>query len=235
MLDRQITFGGDVIPAKVASLPHYIRPTRKMTVVQVAGTNREIVDMEDAWESYDQPYSFYVGDGTEDSIQEALDDVARVLFKAGWQRLDDNYDPEHYRLAYYQGGFDSDNRYTRLGKFDVIFRCRPERYLVGSDIPIAFSGSGTITNPTSFRAKPLIHIVGSGNGSIIIAGQEMRLTGMVDYLNVDCDTMNVYRLSSENRNNLMEGVFPVLFEGDNNVSFSGGITSITITPRFWVI
>ena len=235
MLDRQITFGGDVIPAKVASLPHYIRPIRKMTIVQVAGTNREIVDMEDAWESYDQPYSFYVGDGTEDSIQEALDDVARVLFKSGWQRLDDEYDPDHYRLAYYQGGFDSDNRYTRLGKFDVVFRCRPERYLADGNDPVTFSGSGTITNPTSFNAKPLIHITGSGTGSLTIAGQTMEFTGIVDYLNIDSDTMDVYRLPSENRNSLMTGDFPVLFEDDNNVSFTGGITSVTITPRFWEI
>ena len=235
MLDRQITFGGDVIPAKVASLPHYIRPTRKMTVVQVAGTNREIVDMEDAWESYDQTYSFYVGDGTEDSIQEALDDVARVLFKTGWQRLDDEYDPEHYRLAYYQGGFDSDNRYTRLGKFDVVFRCRPERYLVDGNDPVSVANGGVITNPTAFRSKPLIHIEGSGNASLTIAGQTMEFTGIIDYLNIDCDTMDVNRLSSENRNSLMQGDFPVLFEGDNNVSYTSGITSVTITPRFWVI
>ena len=63
----------------------------------------------------------------------------------------------------------------------------------------------------------------------------MEFTGIVDYLNIDCDKMDVYRLSSENRNNLMSGTFPVLFEGENSITISGGISSVTITPRFWVI
>ena len=64
MRERFITFGGEVIPAHVASAPNIIRATRKMEVVQIAGTNREIVDMEDAWECYEQPYTLYVGNGS---------------------------------------------------------------------------------------------------------------------------------------------------------------------------
>lgn len=235
MLDKHITFGGVQIPAYIASAPHYIRPARKMSVVQIAGTNREVVEMEDAWECYDQPYSLFVGDGTEDSVQEALDAVAVALYKDGWQTLLDDYEPAHYRLAYYQGGFDSDNRYTRLGKFDISFRCRPERFLVSGNDPVSVASGGKITNPTSYKAKPLIHITGSGSGTLSIAGQVMEFTDMVDYLNIDSDIEDVYRLPSENRNSLMTGTFPVLVAGDNNVTFTGGITTVTITPRFYEI
>ena len=78
LLNRRITFGGEVVPARIASSPNIIRAPRKITVVQVPGSNREIVDMEDAWECYDQPYSLFVGDGTEDSIQEVLTNTAKV-------------------------------------------------------------------------------------------------------------------------------------------------------------
>lgn len=233
--NRKITFGGDIIPANIGTSPHIIRPARKMTVVQVAGTNREIVDMQDAWESYDQPYTLWVGDGTEDCIQATLDEVARKLYKTGWQVLLDDYEPDYYRMAYYQGPFDVENRYTRLGKFDISFRCRPERYLAEGNGPVVVASGGKITNPTTFKAKPLINIEGEGSGTLTIAGQTMSFTGLVDYLNIDCDTMNVYRLSSENKNSLMTGSFPVLFSGDNNVSYTGGLTKVTITPRFWVI
>jgi phage-related protein len=63
----------------------------------------------------------------------------------------------------------------------------------------------------------------------------MSFEGITDYLNIDCDRMDVYRLPSENRNSLMTGDFPVLSSGDNIVSYSGGITSVTITPKFWTI
>lgn len=235
MSERTLTFGGTVIPAHIASAPHIIRPTRKMSVVQVAGTNREIVDMQDAWECYNQPYSLYIGDGSEDSIQEALDEIASVLYKKGWQTLVDDYEPDVFRLAYYQGGFDADNRYTRLTKFDISFRCRPERFLPSGNTAVGITTGGTITNPTSYPAKPLIRITGSGSGTLTVAGTVMSFTGITDYLYIDCDTMDVYRLPSENKNSLMTGEFPVLPSGNSTISFTGGIATVTITPRWYVI
>lgn len=235
MLDRKISFGGEVVPAYIGAAPNIIRAVRKVTVVQVAGTNREIVDMQKAWECYDQPYELFVGDGTADNIQEKLTNVARVLYKDGWQELLDDYEPDIYRLAYYTGPFDVENRHTRLGKFKVSFRCRPERYLRNYGSAVITAAGGTITNPTIYEAKPLIHIVGSGDGTVTIADQTMTFSGLVDYVNVDCDTMDVYRLPAENRNSVMSGSFPVLVEGNNTVSVTGGITSLTITPRFFVI
>lgn len=235
MLNRHITFGGDVIPAGIASAPHIIRPTRKMNVVQVAGSSREVVEMEDAWEAYDQPYSLFVGDGTKDSIQEALNNVAVKLYKTGYQVLLDDYEPDIFRLAYYQGPFDVENRRTRVGRFDISFRCRPERFLMNGNTPVDVVSGDKLVNPTAFNAKPLIHIVGSGNASLTISGQTMTFANILDYLNIDCDKMDVYRLSSENRNSLMSGEFPVLYEGENVVTFTEGITAVTIIPRYWII
>lgn len=235
LLNRKITFGGELVPAYIGSSPNIIRPKRKMTITQIAGSNRDYIDMQDAWETYDQPYHLFLGDGTEDNIQEKFDAVARVLYKKGWQVLLDDYEPDIYRLAYYQGGFDAENRYTRLGKFDITFRCRPERYLAMGNDPVEFTTGGTITNPTTYEAKPLIHIEGSGNGTLTVAGTLMEFTDLVDYLNVDSDIMDVYRQPTENRNSLMTGDFPVLPAGNSSVSFTGGITKVTITPRFWRI
>lgn len=232
-LDRTITFGGEQIPAYIGSTRNIIKPVRKMTVTQIAGTNREVVEMQDAWETYDQTYSLFVGDGTEDCTETALAAVAKVLYKTGWQTLVDDYDSDHYRLAYYQGGFEVDNRYTRLGVFNVSFRCRPERFLNSGSTAVTVASGGTIVNPTTFAAKPLIHITGSGSGTLTVAGTTMAFTGIVDYLNIDCDKMDVYRLPTENRNNLMTGEFPVLKSGSNAVSYTGGITGCTITPNWW--
>lgn len=235
MLDKRITFGGDVIPAFIASVPPMVRPARKGTVTKIAGTSREIVDMEDAWEAYDQKYTMFIGDGKEDCVREAIDAVAQVLYKDGWQTLIDDYDPDHYRLAYFKESWDIENRYTRLGKFDITFHCRPERFLVSGNTPVAVPTGENIFNPTGFKAKPLIHITGSGSGTLTVNGTTMSFTGITDYLNLDCDTQDCYRLPSENKNNLMTGEFPVLKSGDNLVEFTGGITSVTITPKWWTL
>ena len=235
LLNRRITFGGDLVPALIASAPVMKRAQRKMTVVQVAGTNREVVEMEDAWESYDQPYTLFVGDGTEDSIQEALVAVAEVLYKKGYQELIDDYEPDYFRLAYFQGPFDIDNKRTRVGKFDVSFRCRPERFLLQGKYPSEVASGGVLANPTKYMAKPLIHITGSGSGTLTIGNTTMSFTGIVDYLNIDCEKQDVYRLPTENRNSLMTGEFPMLPAGNSTVTFTGGISTVTITPRYYTI
>lgn len=234
-LDKRITFGGEEVPAFIAAVPKSTMPKRKGLVTQIAGTNREVVEMEEAWESYDQTYTLFVGDGSEDSVREAIDEVARVLSKTGYQVLMDDYDPDHYRMAYYDGTFKVDNRYTRLGKFDVVFHCRPEKFLVSGNTPIDIATGSTLFNPTGFASKPLIHITGSGNGTLTVAGVTMAFTGITDYLNIDCERMDVYRLPAENKNSLMTGEFPVLKSGDNLISFTGGISSVTITPKFWTL
>ena len=235
MLDKYITFGGEQVPAYIASVPEIVRPTRKGKVTPIAGTNREVVEMEYAWETYDQTYEMMVGDGSEDCVNEAIDNVAKVLYKDGWQTLSDDYDTDHFRLAYFKESWDVENRHTRLGKFEITFRCRPERFLVSGATPVQVLSGGNITNPTMYKAKPLITITGVNSGTLTIGNTTMSFTGIVDYLNIDCDTMNVYRLPSENRNNLMTGEFPVLNYGNNAVSFTGGIATVSITPRWYVI
>lgn len=233
--NRTITFGGQVIPARIASTPKIIRATRKMTARQIAGSNREVIEMEKAWECYEQPYSLFLGDGTEDSVQPLVDAVAVVLYQDGWKVLLDDYEPDYYRLAYYQGGFEVDNRYTRLGRFDIVFRCRPERFLIAGDAPVNVPSGESINNPTAFEAKPLIRITGSGNGTLTVNDTTMSFTDILDYLVIDCETMNVYRQEGENRNSLMTGDFPVLTPGENIVAFTGGISSAIITPKWWTI
>jgi len=235
MSERILIFGGEAIPAHIGYTPHIIRAPRKMTVTPIQGSNNEVVDMQDAWECYDQPYSLFVSDGTDDCVQPMLDDVARVLSKKGWQTLVDDYEPEIFRLAYYKGGFNAENRHTRLGKFDITFRCRPERFLNSGARAINVSTGDVLTNPTSYEAFPLIHITGEGSGTLTVGGKTMSFTGITDYLNIDCDKQDVYRLPSENKNSLASGEFPVLNSGNNTVTFTGGIATVTITPKYYVI
>lgn len=235
MLNKRITFGGEIIPAWIASPPKYIRPKRKMTAVQIPGSNREAIQMEDAFEPYDQPYVLFFGDGTENNIQETLDEICRNLYQKGWQVLMDDYDTDHFRLAYFKGDFKVENRFTRAGKFEIEFRCRPERFLLSGNIEVPVSSGDILLNPTAYEAKPLIHITGTGDGTLTVAGTTMEFEDISDYLNIDCDKMDVFRLPSENRNSLMTGDFPRLASGENIISYTGGIETVTITPRFWII
>jgi phage-related protein len=50
---------------------------------------------------------------------------------------------------------------------------------------------------------------------------------------LDCDLQNAYN-GNGNRNMYIDAPeFPVLKNGENKISFSGGITKIQIIPRWW--
>ena len=49
--------------------------------------------------------------------------------------------------------------------------------------------------------------------------------------------MNAYRKKADGRGNANADIraekFPILKNGDNSISFSGGVTEIQIIPRWW--
>ena len=92
-----------------------------------------------------------------------------------------------------------------------------------------------MNNPTRFDAKPLLHVEGSGTVTITIAGVTITITGLVDYINIDCDRMNAYRLATENKNSMVSGTFPKLVPGSNTIATTGTVSKLVITPRFFSI
>ena len=235
LLTRKIKFGGVQVPASIAAAPVIPKPTRKTTVVQIPGTSREVVQMEDAWETYEQPYTLFVGDGSADSIQAAIDNVEAVLTKKGWQQLEDDYDPNYFRLAYHKDGYQVQNKKTRVGLFDIAFICRAEKYLKTGNVETAITSGTNVKNETVYAAKPLIKVECNGSGTLIVGSTTILLADLTDYIYIDSDVQDCYRQAAENMNSHMTGEYPLLNPGNNVITFSGDITAVKITPRFYVI
>jgi phage-related protein len=58
---------------------------------------------------------------------------------------------------------------------------------------------------------------------------------VTDYLNIDCETMNAYRLPTENKNSEISGKFMRLEPGRNGIWITGSPDLVTITPRWFTI
>ena len=92
-------------------------------------------------------------------------------------------------------------------------------------------------NPTVFQAKPYIKVSGSGTGRLSVNSSLRQspwdFTDIGGYIEIDSEQMNFYK-AAEPRNDRVSGSgFPILYPGYNDIVFSGGITSVTIIPR-WV-
>lgn len=243
----RISFGGensDDYGMVVAEAPAFDKPTRKQNVFTVPGRNGAIVTQEDAWNDVVRSYKVWidenitVGSGgsiISGSLPERVAGIAQWLFsKKGYTRLEDNFEPDYFRLAYYSGGDNFSDELLQVGQATLKFTCRPERFLKSGETELTVQNGDSITNPTKFTAKPLIYIVGSGDVTVSIAGKTITAS-VDDYIYIDCERMNAYRLASENKNSDISGDFPLLIPDANAVTTTGTITTLKITPRFYVL
>ena len=219
----------------IAEAPTFERSTRKQTVFTVPGRNGDIIIQQDAWNDVPRSYKVWLAEGGGKDLTSKVDELMAWLnSKKGYQRLEDNFEPDVFRLAYYSGGASFENHLTQYGSGTLSFTCRAERFYKVGEQPITVSNGSKINNPTRYASKPLIHIEGSGSVTIAFGGATMSAT-LTDYINIDCDAMNAYRLPAENMNNKISGTFPTLKPGINTIGTTGTVTKVEITPRFFTI
>ena len=217
-------------------------PARVYDMREIPGRNGTLaVDM-NRYENVEVVYPAFVFDYSMASFSERMAEIRSVfLSKVSYQRLQDTYNPNEYRLAVYSGGFEIESQhFNQTGEFELTFDCKPQRYLVSGETATTFTSNGSITNPTLFDAKPLIKVTGYGNlgvgdETITIAGS----AGQEIY--IDCEIMEAWQMSGTAiipRNDYVQYVgnkFPVLASGVNGISMSGNITRVEVTPRWWII
>ena len=158
-----------------------------------------------------------------------------LLSKIGYKKLIDTYHPDEFRLGFYAGGLEAEmTSKLDAGQFDLTFNCKPQRYLTSGETPITLNASGTVTNPTLFDAQPLIRVYGTGG--ITVNGVTITISEADGYTDIDCEIMEAYKGSTlKNYAISMNSVnFPVLSPGNNTITFDG-VTSATITPRWWTL
>ena len=228
----------------VSEAPVFERPNRKQTIIQVPGRNGSVIFPEDAWEDVVRTYDVWLSENvTEDSggdksgyLVEYVDAFEAFLnSKKGYVRLEDNFEPDIYRLAYYSGGDAFSNEMTQYGRATLRFTCRPERFLKSGETPVSVTNGATLTNPTRFASKPIIHIEASNETISVSIGGKTITAEVTDYINIDCERLNAYRLPVENKNDKISGSFPTIPSGSNTIGITGTYTKVEITPQWFIV
>lgn len=254
-----IVYGGessDDYGMVVAEAPAYERPKRKQTIYNVPGRNGSILFQQDAWEDVNRSYKVWLAESNSTNLPLAKRvDRAEAWLNSqkGYVRLEDNFEPDVFRLAYYSGGDGFSNNMTQYGEATINFTCRPERFLKTADSPITIDmtplGSDrvpfTCNNTNDFASKPLFNLtIASTSVSFRINIGTRALTvssGISGNIVIDCDTMQVYSANGTNYSRYISGTFPIIEPGSHTGfitllagSFSD-ITNATYTPRYFVI
>lgn len=143
--------------------------------------------------------------------------------KKGYQRLEDTFHPDEYRMAVLSDGLEvKPIMYNTAAQFEIKFNCKPQRYLTNGETEITVSSGDTITNPTPYDASPLLEV--EGYGTMTINGYTVDLRDAV---------MGYVELSSAKNvaTSSFNEQFPNVYLDGDTITFNGATINWRLTPR----
>ena len=217
----------------------YNAPERDVTLISIPGRNGDLIQDNGRFKNITVSYPVSI---CSDFAAHAAAIRAWLLSGTGYKRLEDDYDPDHYRLALCAGGVAfTPGQLNRTGETVINFNCKPQRFLKAGEFPVAVAHQGALWNPTCFPAQPMITIYGTGPGVLGIGAYAVSITDLAESLVLDCQSLDAYRVeadgswSNQNRCVVLDPDFPVLEPGENQITFDGGIAAVEIVPRWWTL
>lgn len=146
----------------------YNAAERDVDMFEIPGRNGEYALDKGRFKNITLEYPAGAFDSTQSDFADKISDLRNELAsRKGYKRLEDEYNPDEYRMAIFKDGFSVDPKhYSRAGEFNITFNCKPQRYLKSGETPIDVTSGDTVTNPTLFESQPLLEVEGYGDISI---------------------------------------------------------------------
>lgn len=141
----------------------YNAPQRDVEMIAIPGRNGSFALDKGRFENIEVSYPAGIFADAESDFAEAVSDFRNFLCsRNGYVRLQDEYNPNEYRLAVYKSGLEVEPALLRAGEFEIVFECKPQRYLTSGETAVTVTSGDTITNPTLFEASPKLQVYGYG-------------------------------------------------------------------------
>lgn len=268
--------------------PPYVAPKKVLEVFDVRGRSGALVIDTGAYENVTLEYAIFVPHANVPAF------VNWIKGQKGYLRLEDTYNPDIFRKAYYEEDLTVENILGQFGQATIEFQAKPQRYLKSGETPILITENGYNLQNDWEEALPLITITGTGDITFSINNNIVNISALEDTITLDAETQNCYKgainlnntiiisgrgiegvdpddlgtleldpltgilsvvyrgtpieimytvndagqlIASTNLNSSVDltgdGRFPVLDKGMNVISWSGNVTSVMITPRWW--
>lgn len=235
----------------------YNAPERDVEMVTVPGKNGALAIDQGRFENIEVTFpAGCFANNSYDFAQKIAAFRNALASRFSYKRLEDEYNPDEYRLALYRSGLEvKADGHHQAGEFKITFDCKPQRFLIDGDQPYNFVSnyqelldensvqlanengvdieggitlSDNIENPTLFPSKPLIKATGSGN-----IGIGDQLISIMDIDNstmiyIDCESMEIYTSAG----GIITGASShVSFNGNDFPELPVGITGLTYTTE----
>lgn len=216
----------------VASRPHLPSPERRVTYIDVPGMDSRFRRDEGTYGDITLTVECsFLGDPVP-----KISAVKGWLLGAGEADLTFSHIPGRKYLAQVVNSIDFEIVLKITSHFVILFNCQPFQYATDNTPIVVTDGSGyVLSNPGTVKALPVIKAIGSGSGALTVNGGTVSFSNIDGTVTLDSTVQETYQDTGTtlvSKNSTKTGDYPVLLPGENAISFSGGITSLEITPNW---
>lgn len=178
---KALTFNGEssrTYGVYITGQAVYNAPNRDVEMVTIPGRSGAFPLDHGRFENIEVTYPAGTFADNEEDFAAAISDFRNALCAAkGYCRLEDEYNPNEYRLAIYKSGLEVEPTAMKAGEFDITFECKPQRYLKTGEDPVTIGASTALTNPTRFESSPEIRV--KGYGTVAFNGYQIEIPDAV--------------------------------------------------------
>lgn len=208
-------------------------PARVYERYEVAGRSGDLLVDQKRFENVQMTYWGVIYENFEENLRNFR---AAMRSQIGYQRLEDSIHPDEYYDACFIEAMEVQiDKARQMGKFQIIFDRKPQRWLTAGEEVTELTATGTIENPTLFDSNPLLRAYGTGK--MYLGDYSIEIKSADGYTDIDCFLQEAYKgLVSKNANVEFGSTGkPVLKAGVNNIQLPNTITKLEITPRWYTI
>lgn len=206
-------------------LPSILKATKDIQKVEIEGRDGFLT----------QNLGSYRGDTkTIECTIRNLDDIDYICkWLDGSGELIFSNEPDKFYKATIITQIDFNKIIREYRKFIVKFECQPFGYSIYSTslYPQIITKPTTIYNNFTYYSEPVIKIYGEGNITLNVGSQIVELTNVSQHVTINTPLMDCYK-DTLLKNNDMNGGFPILKVGNNNISWTGNVIKIDIIQNF---
>ena len=158
----------------------YNSPERDVEMIKIPGRNGEFALDNGRFQNIEVTYPAGIFADSETDFAAAISDFRNFLAsRVGYCRLEDEYNPNEYRMAVYKSGLNVDPAKLEAGEFSITFDCKPQRWLKDGETAVAIGEWGetetasgdivSVENPNGILAVKSLEIdlepMQSGSGT----------------------------------------------------------------------
>lgn len=238
-MDKQVSFTFNGYSSKdfymyIENSVSFPTPEQDVTLVEVLGRDGDLVIDNQRLKSVDFPVPVIVRPPSHVRLDDLATDIARWLkSELKWSPLMFGSRPQYEYEAMITSSFDIERTIMNHGRTVLTFRLKPHKQRVGQTGQEIKNG-GRLFNREIEPSLPLIEIKGSGQMKLFNNGKLwLNLQDVQDEITIDSELMSVYEGSRPAYLRVVDSnEFPKLESGVNVITWEGGVSSVTIHPRW---